>query len=110
MLKTRLKTHNAHPSGFARLCFCFEMVHLSNAVFWFAVLFRFRIIFILPSDINRNLRASVYKSQTLSDKLQTFKIPKTLASSPYWAVHCCVVHLSKYVLVRQQKTKIKVNP
>ena len=28
--------HNVHPSGFARLCFCFETLPLSNAVFWLA--------------------------------------------------------------------------
>lgn len=27
-----LKGH-VHPNGFARLCFCFEMIRLSNAVF-----------------------------------------------------------------------------
>ena len=27
-----LKAH-VHPNGFARLCFCFEMILLSNAVF-----------------------------------------------------------------------------
>ena len=31
-LHVHLKAH-VHPNGFARLCFCFEMILLSNAVF-----------------------------------------------------------------------------
>ena len=31
----QLKAH-VHPNGFARLCFCFETILLSNAVFWLA--------------------------------------------------------------------------
>ena len=37
-----LKAH-VHPSGFARLSFCFGTVHLSNAVFWLAVISQVRI-------------------------------------------------------------------
>ena len=31
-ISLNLKAH-VHPNGFARLCFCFEMILLSNAVF-----------------------------------------------------------------------------
>ena len=33
------KKAHVHPNGFARLCFCFEMILLSNAVFWLASTF-----------------------------------------------------------------------
>ena len=40
---------------------------------------------------------------------QILKIAKTLViSSPYWIIHCCVVHLWNKFLIRQKTTKIDI--
>ena len=44
----RLKAH-VHPNSIARLCFCFEMNLLSNAVFWLASTFEERCMTILKT-------------------------------------------------------------
>ena len=43
-----LKAH-VHPNGFARWCFCFETILLSNAVFWLASAFEERCVTILKT-------------------------------------------------------------
>ena len=43
-----LKAH-VHPKGFARLCFCFETILLSNVVFWLASTFDERCATILKT-------------------------------------------------------------
>ena len=45
---TVLKAH-VHRTGFARLCFCFETILLSNAVFWLTSTFEERCLTILKT-------------------------------------------------------------
>ena len=47
-MNVTLKAH-VHPNGFARLCFCFETILLSNAVFWLASTFEERCLIILKT-------------------------------------------------------------
>ena len=50
--KFHLKAH-VHPNGFARLCFCFETILLSNAVFWLASTFEERCVTMLKTTARK---------------------------------------------------------
>ena len=49
---TVLKAH-VHPNGLARLCFCFETILLSNAVFWLASTFEERCVTMLKTTARK---------------------------------------------------------
>ena len=67
-----LKAH-VHPNGFACLCFCFETILLSNAVFWLASTFEELCVTILKTtareislQLNINIRCRRNLANTLS--------------------------------------------
>ena len=74
--------HNVHPSGFARLCFCFQTLPLSNAVFWLADTFvGFSLISRLAKEWLRTLK------KTISNYAKSFfwSTGRTMHSGWTWA-------------------------